>query len=147
MRLMNTIAALGVTAGLGAGGTAYAATSSSTSSGSPPPASHALPSKRRARTILQRADYATVELRVKGRWMTYELDRGKVTAVSPTSITLLRPDGHSVTEAISAATRYRGVTSEAGIHTDRPAAVLSEGGTARWIRQKPADDAPSPTAS
>lgn len=89
----------------------------------------------RARGLLGRTDHATVEVKVKGQWVTYDLDRGKVTAISPTSITLLRPDGQSVTFTINSSTRYGPSQSEATIATDRPATVISKDGTALRIRQ------------
>lgn len=151
MRLIHTPArktafgALGVLAALGIGGTAYAATSSSPAA---PPAGGSStaaiqPAARAAhpyiRSLLRRADHASIELKVKGQWVTYDVDRGTVTAVSPTSITLARPDGQSVTEAISPATRFRGVSSESGIQLHRPALVVSQGGTAVRIRQAAPD--------
>lgn len=140
MALPHMLAALGLAAAVGAGGTAYAATSSgSAPPGSTPPktagpAAHA----RARRNLLERADYATVEVKVRGQWVTFELDRGKVTGVTPTSITLQRPDGQSVTEAITSKTKFRGVAGEGQVQLEKPAGVLSEGGSALWIRQKPA---------
>ncbi|MBV9662010.1 MAG: hypothetical protein JO337_12715 [Acidimicrobiales bacterium] len=99
-----------------------------------------------ARSLLKRSDHATIELKVKGQWVTYTLDRGKVSAVSPTSMTVARPDGQSVTETINSSTKYRGVASEGAIQLNQPAAVISEGGTALVIRQKPAT-APAPATS
>jgi len=133
------VAAVGALAVLGVGGTAYAATTPSTPSGQGTSnGSQAAPkavANSRLDAILRRTDHATFEVKVKGQWVTYTLDRGKVTAVSPTSITLARPDGQSVTEAITSTTKYRGVTSESGIHVGRSAIVLSDGGTAVGIRQ------------
>lgn len=137
-------AAIGVLAVAGAGGTAYAATGSGPSGPAPtaPTAANggvgalaARATHSRPRSLLQRADHATVELKVKGQWVTYTLDRGRVTAVSPTSITLARPDGQTVTETINSATRYSGVTSESAVQLQRPAVVVSDGGTALRIHQ------------
>jgi hypothetical protein len=134
------VGAVGAIAILGIGGTAYAATSPSSGSGPTNSSQAAAPTavvKGRLAALLRRTDHATFEAKVKGQWVTYTLDRGNVTAVSPTSITLARPDGQSVTETITSATKYRGVTSESGIHVDHPAMVLSQGGTALGIRQAP----------
>jgi len=148
----TVLGAVGVLAALGAGGTAFAATSSSSSpapGGPTPPAassnanrgtgsgvSPAAPATgARKRSLLDRADHASVEVKVKGQWITYDVDRGKVTAVSPGSITLQRPDGQSVTETLGPDTKYKGVTSESGIRLARPAMVVSEGGTAVRVRQ------------
>ena len=128
------IATVGLAASLGIGGAAYAATSSSPTHASAATATSAR-STGKAKGLLARADHGTLEIKRKGQWVTYELDRGKVTAVSPTSITLARPDGQTVTEAIDSATKFKGVSSEAGIQTGRSALVLSENGTAVRVRQ------------
>lgn len=142
------VAGVGALAVVAAGGTAYAATGSSGGSGTPGPAAAAQPASGRAhaRSLLRRADHATVELKVKGQWVTYTLDRGTVTAVSPTSITLARPDGQSVTDTLTPQTRYRGVTSETAIQTGRPALVISDAGSALRVRQAPADGESAPAA-
>lgn len=129
--------AMGVIAGAGAGGTAYAATGSAAPSTSPhgggvPAVSRVHP---RPRTLLQRSDHATLELKVKGHWVTYTLDRGKVASISPTAVTLDRPDGQTVTDAINSGTRFGGVSSESAVQLGKPAVVLSEGGTALRIHQ------------
>ncbi len=135
--------AAGVVAALAAGGTAYAATSSSPGA-TGPTAAGPVPAVRR---LLQRADHATVEVKVKGQWVTYTLDRGEVTAVSPTSITLTRPDGQIVTDTIGPATKFAGVASEASLQADRRALVVSEGGAALRIRQAPPAPGSNPAAS
>jgi hypothetical protein len=138
------IAAAGLTASLGIGGAAYAATvgspshatsTTAVSSQSVNGGTAAGGGRAKAKGLHGRADHITLEVRAKGKWVTYDMDRGKVTAVSPTSITLLRPDGQSVTEAIDAHTKFKGAASEADIQTGRPALVVSEGGTAVRIRQ------------
>jgi hypothetical protein len=131
------VGAVGAIAVLGIGGTAYAATtpSSGSTATNTPQAAPAGVSKARLGAILRNTDHATFEVKVKGQWVTLTLDRGKVSAVSPTSITLARPDGQSVTEAITSKTKYRGVTSEAGIQLNKSAIVLSENGSALGIRQ------------
>lgn len=156
MRLTSTpgrkalVAAAGVVAALGVGGTAYAASDG----GSGTPALVAtnggavlgapVHPKGAHRTLLRRADHATAEVRVKGQWVTYTLDRGKVSAVSPTSITLALPDGHSVTDTIGSGTKFGGVSSEAGVQPGRPASVVSLNGMAVRIRQA---DHPAPPAT
>jgi hypothetical protein len=132
----SVLGALGVAASLGIGGTAYAAGNSSPGHGSAATTQSATAAgARQAKGLYARADHISLEVRVKGQWVTYDVDRGKVTAVSPTSITLARPDGQSVTEAIDSNTKYKGAASEADIHTGRPALVVSEHGTAVRIRQ------------
>jgi branched-subunit amino acid aminotransferase/4-amino-4-deoxychorismate lyase len=89
----------------------------------------------KAKTLLQRTDHAAIELRQKGVYVTFDLDRGTVESVSSSAITLLRPDGQTVTEKIDGATHFRGVTSASGVHTGVKATVISEGGTARRVIQ------------
>ena len=146
--------AIGVVAALGIAGTAWATTGGGASSGpinsssiaslSTSPArsgpsaqsgSAAAGSGHRIRSLLARADHASVELKVKGQWVSYEVDRGQVKAVSPTSITLARPDGQSVTANIDAATKFQRVSGEGAIQTGKKALVLSDNGTALRIRQ------------
>ena len=134
------IGAVGLAAAIGIGGAAYAATNSSPSHATAATAATSVSSQAaggsgKAKGIYARSDHATLEVKQKGQWVTYDLDRGKVTAVSATSITLTRPDGQSVTEAIDANTKFKGVTSAAAIQTGRPALVLSENGRAVRIRQ------------
>lgn len=141
--------AVGVLAAVGITGTAWAETGSGSSSttstasalsgsgGSTVAGSTAggATTKHKARGLLGRADHATAEIKVKGQWVTYTLDRGTVTQVSPTSITLHRPDGQSVTDSIDSATKFEGVSSESAIQTGKRAQVISDGGVALRIRQ------------
>ena len=94
------------------------------------------------RHLLARADHATFEVKAQGRWVTIDLDRGTVTAVSSTSITLRRPDGVAVTETIAATTHFNGVASAATVRTGVRAGVISEDGTARRVVQRAAADDP-----
>jgi len=77
-------------------------------------------------------------------------DRGEVTAVNASSITVRRPDGQSVTKAIDSNTRFRGVQSAAEVKTGKPALVVSKGGTATLVaqpnRDRPNRDGQAPPA-
>jgi hypothetical protein len=148
------IGAFGVVAALGIGGTAWATTGGASSGSTDPssmpsvstslaqsgpaaqPGSVAAGAGHRIRSLLERADHASVELKVKGQWVTYDVDRGQVKAVSPTSITLARPDGQTVTATIDATTKFQGVTGEGAIQTGQEALVLSDNGMALRIRQR-----------
>jgi hypothetical protein len=68
-----------------------------------------------------------------GQWETVVLDRGTITAVSAESITLLRPDGPTVTIRVVPATKVRGAGSVAELTPGRHAVVVSAGGEARAI--------------
>lgn len=125
---------IGLVGALGAGGTAYAASSSGSSSAA---ANHqAAKPAAPSRSLLNRADHGSLEVRVKGRWATYSMDRGRVTGVTPTSITLARADGQQVTAIIDPGTRFHGVTSETQVQANRTAVVVSDNGTAVGITQK-----------
>lgn len=143
----TAVGAVGAVLALGAGGTAYAATASSGSS--PTVAAQAATSTtptspttvvkgRRHRGLLERTDHATAELKVHGNWVTYTLDRGKVSAVSATSISVLRPDGQTATESINSSTKFKGVGSESAVQLNRPVAVISDNGVALQVRQRAA---------
>jgi len=112
----------------------------STTSGptTPPATSPALPGKagKAARSLLARADHGTLEVRKGTAWITVDFDRGTVTAASATSVTLHRPDGQSVTLAITPATKFRGVTSASQLTTGRHAIAISQAGNALHITER-----------
>lgn len=143
--------AAGLAVALGAGGAAaWAAVSSdptasgqvaATTAATPTPAGSSARHGGRAgkaRSLLDRSDHITFEVKVRGHWVTYDLDRGTVSSISATSITLARPDGQSVTEAINPSTHFVGVSSESSVVVDKKAAVVSLNGVAVSIRQAPA---------
>jgi hypothetical protein len=75
------------------------------------------------------AVHADVELiKADGSTVAFSFDRGQVTAVSATSLTIKRADGPSVTKSISADTKVRGKLAVGG-----KAAVYSQGGAAKAI--------------
>ena len=63
-----------------------------------------------------------------GATVAFSFDRGQVTAVSATSVTIKRVDGPSVTKSISADTKVRGKLAVGG-----KAQVYSQGGVAKAI--------------
>lgn len=130
------VGVIGVLGVVGAGGAAYAATPS-------PTTAHKTHAHHRAHGLLAHADKGTVEVKVHGSWVTYSIDRGKVTAASATSVTLALPDGTSVTEAISAATKFRGVTSAAALTVGKRAVVVSQGQAAVRVAQRAATATPA----
>ncbi|MDQ2754778.1 MAG: hypothetical protein M3R71_04425, partial [Actinomycetota bacterium] len=85
----------------------------------------------RAAGLLDRADHATVEVKEHGQWVTVTLDRGKISASVANSVTLVEPDGHSVTVALGTSTRYAGVlTSATSLQAGKEVSVTSQAGTA-----------------
>jgi hypothetical protein len=155
----SAIAAAGAVVVLGAGGTAWAVEASSSSpaaastsastpaSTAPSPSSGPATHARRAKSLLERADRATVEVKVKGQWVTYDIDRGHVSAVSASSIALQLPDGTSVTEAITPTTRFKGVTSASSVVVGHVATVISTGGNAIEVEQARRASTPPATGS
>ncbi len=145
-----TAGLVGAIALAGLGTSAYAASSSPSSTGSSSSASSpssaisttagrssaaGTASGGKLRSLLARADEATIELKVKGNWVVYDIDRGKVSAVSASSITLALPDGKSVTDTITSATTFEGVASESAVTVGHRAMVTSTNGAALRIRQ------------
>lgn len=145
------VGAVGVLALAGGGSAAYAASSGgSTPSTTAPSAPAVHGAHRGARGLLERSDHTTVEVKVKGQWVTYTIDRGKVTADSATSISLSRRDGQNVTLTVNPATKYHGVSGPAAIQTGKGARVVSQNGTAIGISQRAVSAAkpqPQPTPS
>jgi hypothetical protein len=84
--------------------------------------------------LLKGAVHADVsKLMANGTTREIALDRGAVTASSPTSISLTRADGQSVTIAVALATKVRGTVA-----VGAKALVLSRDGTALSIRARAA---------
>jgi hypothetical protein len=121
----------------GAGTAAYGASTPTPSSTSPGAPAAAPPAHLKHRSLLERADHATLEVRQKGQWVTITVDRGNVTALTSASITLARPDGQSVTLALGPTTKYRGkeATSAAALKTGLRAEVTSMNGTALSVAE------------
>jgi hypothetical protein len=98
--------------------------------------------------LLARSDHASIELKVKGHWVTYVLDRGKVTSVSGTAISLARPDGQSVTLTIDSATHFGHKGSATSILTGSEATVISDNGAAlRVVPDRHAKAAAAPATA
>jgi hypothetical protein len=131
-RRIAVAAVVGSTLLVGGGTVAFAA-----SNPSPSPSASSTPSTAPVkhstrRTLLDRADHATLEVRRHRQWVSITVDRGNVTALSATSITLRRPDGQSVTIALAPTTRYRGkeASSATALKTGVRAQVISMHGIA-----------------
>ncbi|MHB1717619.1 MAG: hypothetical protein ACYCV5_09880 [Acidimicrobiales bacterium] len=85
------------------------------------------------RAILARTDHAVFTVKLKGSWVTLTFDRGTVTAISPTGVTLQRPDGGVATLAINSTTKIGGKHPATAIPTGSRVVVLSENGVALRI--------------
>lgn len=95
--------------------------------------------------LLRRADYASLQVKRHGHWVTYVVSRGQVKADTPSTLTISRPDGVTVTVKLSPSTRYKGISGESGLEIGKRAAVISVGGTAVRVHQKVTHNA-TPTA-
>jgi hypothetical protein len=108
---------------LGAGGTALAITGSddgssassspSSSSSSTAPGAGKAKAKGKAR-LLRRMAHAEIVTRGQGGFVTHDLIRGTVTAVSATSITVQAPDKKSETFVVDKDTKVRARTNGKG---------------------------------
>jgi hypothetical protein len=85
------------------------------------------------RRLLGRTDHASLTVRGKGgSWVTVTLDRGTVKSISATSITIVRPDGGTVTAPITSSTKFRRAT-ESSLAAGDKVVVVQEAGTTRFV--------------
>ena len=104
---------------------------------SPGPSPSAPPradSARPARNLLRGAIHGQLLVREPGTGTTRTVvfDRGKLSSVSESALRLERPDGVSVTVAVTAATSFEG-TSREQLQPGAPVVVVSSGGTAERV--------------
>lgn len=93
---------------------------------------------------LRGADYATVEVKRSGSWVTLELDRGTVASYSDGTLEVSRPDGKTVAVEVTSSTVFEGRSTSA-LAGDRVAVVSSSAGDAELIvlhAPRPAKGAP-----
>lgn len=85
------------------------------------------------RHLLARSVHASIVVKSKGGgYVTLTLDRGTIQSISSTSITILRPDGVSITAPISSSTKFlRG--TESSLAAGAKVVVVQEGGTTRDV--------------
>ena len=127
---------------LAGGAYAYAAEAPTTTSPPAGSAAAATPAARPdhdRRGPLRRAVHGDLVVRTKDGFENVTFDRGKVTAVSPSSITIERPDGVSVTKAVNAETKFKGVDSAEQVEQGKGALVVSKGDAAVLIAQRSGD--------
>jgi hypothetical protein len=87
------------------------------------------------RTLLQRAEHAELIVRTKTGFQTIDIDRGTISSISPSSISLTRPDEVVVTATISSTTKFAGLT-QAQVAMGDKAVVIQSSGTAISIRSR-----------
>jgi hypothetical protein len=73
------------------------------------------PSKRKHHGLLDRAEHGQVTVRTKTGTEVIDLQRGLVTAVSPTSITVKSQDGFSATYVVTSTTKVRKTGQQSAI--------------------------------
>jgi hypothetical protein len=137
------LAGIGVVSAGSVAGVSFALTSSSTPAASTHVASTTATSsaggtggtwghirKAKIRQVLRRAVSGQIELATKNGFVTVDFNRGAVTSISSSSITVLRADGQHVTDAVTAKTHM----PKAGTPTDgRQVVVVSENGNALYV--------------
>ena len=86
--------------------------------------------KAKVHEVLQKAVSGQIELRTKSGFVTVEFDRGVVSSISSSSVSVLRSDSKTVTEAVTSKTHMpkRGTPAKG-----QQVVVVSEGGNALYV--------------
>jgi hypothetical protein len=130
----------------GGGGLAYAEVAAGSPAAAPTatvtassPSTSTPPSKAKADHrpgLLRRAVHIEAVVRTKSGYETVDVDRGTVASISPTSITITRPDGPQVSANITPTTKFRGV-QQSQIQDGQTVRVVQTGGNALQIAERP----------
>lgn len=133
----------GAGAALIGGGTASAATGTSTPAGSTTKVHHP------GRYVLRHTVDATITVKTKNGYETFNLARGTVDTISTTSITVDSPDGTSLTATINAQTKFRNTTDSELQPGDKVGVIAYQGVAKRITAPKAAGSSTTapPTAS
>lgn len=143
-----------VVVALAAGGVSYATTpSASTASSSPKTAAvtTAKPGdkypvlRRDFRKLVRHTVHADLIVKTPTGFKTVDIDRGKLTSVSSTSISLTRPDGPSVTATITSSTKFIGIPESKLAAGDR-VLVVQTGGNAVLVGARLPKASAAPTS-
>lgn len=121
------IGGLGVA--LVSGGNASGATSSSSTGTN----NTLKPAQRMGRFLFRHTVDATVTVKTKNGYQTFDLARGTVQSISSTSITVDSPDGTSLSATIDSQTKFFN-TTEGQLSTGDKVGVVASQGVARAIR-------------
>lgn len=94
--------------------------------------------RHRAEGFLGRAVHGSVIVKGKdGTWQTVDFDKGKLTkSADGSTVTVARPDGHSVTLRVTPDTKFRGIDGVGTLRADKPGLVVSKDGKAIMIAQR-----------
>jgi hypothetical protein len=81
--------------------------------------------------------HAELIVKTADGFRTIDIDRGRLSSISGTSITIVRPDGPSVTARLTNATRYVGLPESSLAKGDRVLLVQGGGGNALFVAARP----------
>jgi hypothetical protein len=137
------LAGIGVVSAGSVAGVSYALTSSTGSAPHPVTSSAGTPSsttsessgwsqirKAKVRQVLDKAVSGEIELRTKSGFVTVDFDRGVISSISSSSVSVLRSDSKTVTDAITSSTHMpkRGTPAKG-----QQVVVVSESGKALYV--------------
>ena len=100
-----------------------------------PTSESAQPAHHHAR-LRRRTVHGDLTVRTKDGFKQVTVDRGRLTSVDGSTITVTRPDGPVVTFTINGDTRFRGISSASELQTGKPVFVVSTGGIAKGVAQR-----------
>lgn len=114
-------------------------TAASVTSSDAPSASAAKPKAKRFRNVLARTEHGEVTLRAKTGDKVFDLQRGVVTTVSSTSVTVKSKDGFTATYTVGSGTKVRKqkqASAIADVHTgDRVGVLALHSGSTDTLRR------------
>ncbi|MEA3075536.1 MAG: hypothetical protein QOF60_444 [Actinomycetota bacterium] len=93
---------------------------------------------RMADRFAKRAVHGEFVVRTKDGFQTIDIDRGQLTSKDGNTLHIHRPDGADVTVTLGETTRFRGVANADALRTGKPVVVVSKGGQAVAVAQRPA---------
>ena len=133
--LASAIVALAV---VGGGAAAYAQEDPGPSAGAGADATATATAPARAHhpRLRHRTVHGDLTVRTRDGFKEITVDRGKLTAVEGSTLTVTRPDGPVVTFTVDDQTRYRGVDGVAELQVGKPVLVVSHDGVAKGVAQR-----------
>ena len=86
--------------------------------------------------LRHRTVHGDLTVRTKDGFKEVTVDRGRLTSIDGSTLTVTRPDGPVVTFTVDDQTRFRGVDSAAELQTGKPVFVVSADGVAKSVAQR-----------
>jgi hypothetical protein len=86
--------------------------------------------------LRHRTVHGDLTVRTKDGFKEMTVDRGRLTSVDGSTLTVTRPDGPVVTFTVTDQTRFRGVSSASELQTGKPVFVVSADGIAKGVAQR-----------